>query len=316
VRWRPTAVEDLETALAIDPYSVGDEIVGRSRALAAYAELVRTRRALSAVVELPGHQSPIVGFGAAFFVAESFVCREVSNPRPGFNARLIESIGTPEPVVLTHDEIRRCNTEGGLTLAITHAGWTPTLGAEQVSALEGVMAYAFLQLIRGFKLLRLVREAGSQGAIDHVRRQHIFATMLRFDDYQRAHPDSRWNTDRALFVAERADCLALPASVAAMVFSHAEPTLQLHDEDQDLLLAALEGMTDTELSRALGLKLATVKKRWAALFERVRLVRPDLVPDPQNDSLETRGPQKRHRLLAYVRQHPEELRPRLRTPHR
>ena len=85
----------------------------------------------------------------------------------------------------------------------------------------------------------------------------------------------------------------------------------LRDADQELLLAALDGLTDNELSQVLGLKLPALKKRWASLFERVRRVRPDLVPHPESDAVETRGPQKRHRLLAYLRDHPEELRPQL-----
>ena len=53
-----------------------------------------------------------------------------------------------------------------------------------------------------------------------------------------------------------------------------------------------------------------MKKRWAAVFERVATARPDLLPELEYDSdRQTRGRQKRHHLLAYVRQHPEELRP-------
>jgi len=39
-------------------------------------------------------------------------------------------------------------------------------------------------------------------------------------------------------------------------------------------------------------------------------VRPGLLPDAnQRGFHESRGPQKRHRILAYVRSHPEEIRP-------
>ena len=308
--WRPPTVSDLESALALDPPSFGAEIVGRSQTLAAYAHLVRTRRFAAAVVEMPlSHGSrQLVGFGGAVFVSEVFFQSEIDDPRPGLNARIIASVAQQESVVLSHDDARRANTQGGLNVVITHACWLPNaMNNEQMGAFEGVMSYAFFQLMRGYRLRRLFREAGSQAAIAHVESQRVFARVA----FHATHPDTRWNHDRALFVAEREHCLSLPASVAAILFAYSEPVLNLHDTDQELALAALDGLTDGELARVLGLKLPALKKRWTSLFDRVSRARPDLVPHSDRDTADTRGPQKRHRLLAYLREHPEELRPRL-----
>lgn len=177
--WHPTTVDDLERALAIDPYSFGDEIVGRERALAAYRELVATRRFLSAVVELPlpSGKSQIAGFGGALFVSDALVRQEVANPKPGLNARIVASLAERTAAVLNHEEIRRANTFDGLNVVITQAAWAPnTLTADRVSRLERLMSEAFYQLVRGYRLLRLVREAGSAAAIEHVKSQQIFAT--------------------------------------------------------------------------------------------------------------------------------------------
>jgi len=311
---RPTTVDDLDAALSLDASSFGDEIVGRSHALAVYADLVRRRRFASVVVELPlsDGKRQLIGLGGALFVSNAFFRDEISNPRPGLNARIIASIAHGSSVVLNDDEIRHANAYEGLNVVITHASWIPNrLTADQMSDYERDMSTAFLQLMRGYRLLRLFREAGSADAIAHIKAQHVFGRMLTFDEFWTANPDSQWNRDRALFVAERAHCLSVPASVAAILFSYSEPNLRLRDADQELLLAALDGLTDNELSQVLGLKLPALKKRWASLFERVRRVRPDLVPHPESDAVETRGPQKRHRLLAYLRDHPEELRPQL-----
>ena len=316
---RPAQVGDLETALSIDPFSFGGEIVGRSKALAAYAQLVRTGRMFSTVVEMPladgGRQ--MIGFGGALFVSDAFFQEEIGDPKPGLNSRIIASIVRKKPVVLTHDEVGRDNTNSGLTVVITHALWVPNaLNAEQTSAFESVMAYAFFQLMRGYRLRRVFREAGSAEAIAHVKSQRVFAQMVTFDRCHAAHPASRWNHDRALFVAEREHCLSLPASVASMLFTYSEPVMGLRDTDQELLLAALDGLTDGELADVLDLKLPALKKRWASLFDRVARVRPDLVPQSDRETTDTRGPQKRHRLLAYFREHAEELRPRSAKPSR
>jgi hypothetical protein len=79
-------------------------------------------------------------------------------------------------------------------------------------------------------------------------------------------------------------------------------------EVQALLVAALDGKTDAELSEALDLSVEAVKKRWVSLFARVEQFMPDILESMDVDSTR-RGPQKRHRVVAYVRRHPEELRP-------
>ncbi len=71
------------------------------------------------------------------------------------------------------------------------------------------------------------------------------------------------------------------------------------------------GLTDAELGRALHAALATVKKRWASIYDRVGSVDPDLLLGAAQavPSEGRRGPEKRRRLLGYLRQHLEELRP-------
>ena len=107
--------------------------------------------------------------------------------------------------------------------------------------------------------------------------------------------------------------LALTGSHAAYVFHYHKPVLQLRDADQQLLEVALRGSTDEETCQALGMKLPAIKKRWAALFHHIAKIKPELLPGTDDGDRQTRGPQKRHRLLAYLREHPEELRPVVRS---
>jgi hypothetical protein len=54
-----------------------------------------------------------------------------------------------------------------------------------------------------------------------------------------------------------------------------------------------------------------VKKTWRMIYDRVAACLPDLVPDGSwmEWDTPTRGKQKKQRLLDYLRQHREELRP-------
>jgi hypothetical protein len=55
-----------------------------------------------------------------------------------------------------------------------------------------------------------------------------------------------------------------------------------------------------------------VKARWRTIYDRVGEVASDLLPVAADDGASgRRGPEKRRRLLEYLRQHPEELRPSL-----
>jgi hypothetical protein len=71
-------------------------------------------------------------------------------------------------------------------------------------------------------------------------------------------------------------------------------------------MAALAGGTDDEIGRALGLTRDAVKARWRSTLARIGEAMRDLVTDGGIGA--SRGPQKRHRVIAYVREHFEELR--------
>jgi hypothetical protein len=94
------------------------------------------------------------------------------------------------------------------------------------------------------------------------------------------------------------------------LFDYHKPALGLRRAEKQLLAEALKGGTDNEIAQRMNLSVPTVKKRWASLFDRVADARPELLPEGgPKESQENRGPQKRHRILAYVRSHPVEVRP-------
>src|SRR5262245_27129018 len=92
------------------------------------------------------------------------------------------------------------------------------------------------------------------------------------------------------------------------MYRYKAPVLRLRPAEQSLLSAALAGKTDAELSAALGVSIEAIKKRWISIFERVEQFKSEILSQTDADS-DGRGPQKRHRVIAYVRTHPEELRP-------
>ena len=301
---RAICEQDLRDCLRIDPFRLGDGLVGRDRALASWKNLIRSRFCHSVVIEasrpVAGHR--IVGFGIDVFVSRSFAEKEISQPAPGLNDRILASLSSPHPVVLTESEIRAANTQGGLDVAILYGCWREDLpGPEAVSEVCTALATCFMELHRGYRIHQLLTEVIGEEQRRYFEATHAWRIVKAFDS-----PGGR---PRCCAVLTRTDALSVAGSLVNGLFHHREPNLGLRDADQQLLLAALGGLTDEELAGKLGLTVAAVKKRWISLFERTIDSHPDRFPALSPHDQPKRGPQKRHHILAYVRLHPEELRP-------
>jgi len=98
---------------------------------------------------------------------------------------------------------------------------------------------------------------------------------------------------------------------AATLFDYQPPRFQFRPSEQRMLLAAFRGGTDEDIAARLGVSSSAVKKAWHAIYERVSSRDPRLIPsDGAGDATASqRGKAKKQRLIAYLRDHPEELRP-------
>ena len=101
------------------------------------------------------------------------------------------------------------------------------------------------------------------------------------------------------------------ASWVGSLFLCVSPQFCFSRSEQRLLSAALRGGTDEELGNELCISLSAVKKAWRVIYNRVAACQPGLVPanSQSKEWTQDRGKQKKQRLLAYLREHPEELRP-------
>jgi DNA-binding NarL/FixJ family response regulator len=91
-------------------------------------------------------------------------------------------------------------------------------------------------------------------------------------------------------------------------FAYRKPKMGLPPSEQRLLSAALQGGTDEELAEMLGISLSAVKKMWASVYLRIESSKTSDLEFARNENGD-RGREKKHKLLVYLREHPEELRP-------
>ena len=116
--WRPISEADLSECLDIQPACLGDQIVGRRTALRVWKALLDHPSFLANVIEsdrpIAGHK--IVACGMGVFVTTAFADREIRNPRPGLNSRIIAAIASGESVVLSRAQIGAGNAGEGRRL--------------------------------------------------------------------------------------------------------------------------------------------------------------------------------------------------------
>jgi hypothetical protein len=307
--WRRTSAKDLSECLSLRPAKNGAEHIGLKSAAAAWRQLFEIPHASrSAVVEMhcEGHVE-IVGFGFAAFVKKDFADAEVFNPKPGFNCRIIESIASGRSVIATGDEVRNWNTRGELQQAILDTSWkNGHLNSAQRDEVRFLLGRAYQELFSGYRFARILTELVDELDLWHIEGQRVWI-LDRYEAYRRSNPEAKWNPDRALALVTQESMSNDPHSVGSGLFHHRpRPHFAFTLGEQQLLELALEGCDDESVAKSLFVTVPAIKRRWENIFRRVAAIRPDLSP---LDGDGRRGIQKRQRVVAYVRSHPEELRP-------
>jgi hypothetical protein len=223
MNWRAITEGDLEECLALDPSHIGDELIGQERSLGAWRKLIRNDSFGSCVVEREtSDRKEIASFGACAFVSAAFAARELAEPRPGLNARILESVESCSSVVLTESERRAGNTRGDLTIAVLAASWRRgSLNTEELREMQLLHTTSFVELHAGYRLQRLMYETTCGPDRQYAEAIPGWEIVSNFETYYRQNPDSIWKPGRGLAVMERDTARSIPGSVGAILFSMA-----------------------------------------------------------------------------------------------
>ena len=298
--WRPIREADLLKCLEVQPECIGDQMVGRATALRVWKSFLNDPAFLGIVIEseVPVAGQKLVACGMGVFVSTAFADREVTDPKPGLNSRIISAVANEEPAVLDRSQIATGNAGEGLDFVTLYGSWRDgVLNATQLAEVHALLGTSFVEHYVGYRFNRVLKEAIGPSTIALARATGTYRLIAEFPE-----------TQSALAVLSPESAAAAPYSVAATLYRYQPPTLRLRPAEQDFLMVALSGKTDAELSQEIGVSLEAIKKRWLSIFARIEQFRPEILGET-NLNVDVRGPQKRHRVLAYIRTHPEELRP-------
>src|SRR5258708_3077324 len=207
-------------------------------------------------------------------------------------------------------EVRVANACAGLNLIVWQIGILP----EDLKRLDVTSAAmtAFIRLHGGFLLKEVIVQPETMEHLHGLRNAGGLLLNPADGSYGEFHVSEAHDflTAPCNIGGTRERVLGQLVSWAFPLFVYQPPRCGFSRSEQRLLFSALDGGTDEELAKTLQVSVSAVKKMWHSIYERVGACVPELLPNSVNhvESGE-RGKEKKHRLLAYLREHPEELRP-------
>jgi hypothetical protein len=254
--------------------------------------------------------SETLGSGVACFITDDFAAEIATAPFKWVGPELVNRFLRGPSPILTNAQVRLANSEDGLNILV----WPSCFRTEYEthSDLWQKSQALFFEVYHGFQIKRLQMQA--MHPLELRMAINSGAWYLRSADSNHSQDLGKLSGTVALkphiVEATRAMASNQPGSWVSQLFAYRKPEMGFPRSEQRLLSAALQGGTDQELAEHLGVSLSAVKKMWASAYHRVESRRASILEfDRKENASGDRGREKKHKLLVYLRDHPEELRP-------
>ena len=287
--------------------------VSEDEIAAAWRRLLQSGTGQSAVV-IQGEPSngTIAAFGMSAFITDAFLHRIKTSPSPGVLPSLIAGLRNGDSPLLSPPQICRANSGAGLNVLIWNGHAQPFRGEVENFAVLEQLFEAFMNSHAGYQIREMIAEAhGEEGKAlltGGVRLLTDYAEFYRSRDLPFPPPDQR----PYLLAITREEALSEYGNRFMPLFLQDTPRFFFRVGEQELLRRALLSGTNEQLASDLNITPSAVKKRWERIYQRTSDADPAL---PAGENAEKahggRGAEKKAGLLAYLRRHPEELRPLL-----
>jgi hypothetical protein len=260
--------------------------------------------------EVTGSNARILGSPLTVFVSDDFMRDAKTPPLFWLGPELARRTVRGSCPLLSDKEVEEANSSTGLNLVVWQIGVSPEDWRRPDVTSEGMAT--FLEIHRGYLIKEIMVQPETPEHLLGLRN----AGGLLLNPADGSYREFQGN-DAPDFLAEpcniggtRERLLAQLVSWAFPVFVYQAPKCGFSRSEQRLLLSALDGGIDEELANELQISVSAVKKMWRSIYQRVGVHLPELLPNGATDSeLSWRGKEKKQRLVAYLRDHPEELRP-------
>ncbi|WP_168797732.1 sigma-70 family RNA polymerase sigma factor, partial [Aliishimia ponticola] len=242
-------------------------------------------------------------------VAEDFVAR----PKPYLNRRLLTRFRDGDrSVFLFPQEQAPRNAGAGLEMFVLEY-------CQETFDFESSLAHQILNAIipvyiaahTGFNVKRCLHE--TELSVGHIQESGGNPFLFEVDPQDPFSLSEAGHGPRGVYGVSRDSLIPDQATGIAksLLFCQA-PKFQLVLQEQALVRHALEGFTDVEIARAMDVSRDRVKQIWQRIYAHLEDIVPEFFSSVASpvEGLK-RGGEKRRVSVAYLRSHPEELRPRV-----
>ena len=258
----------------------------------------------------PGTMAKLIGAYVASLVSDDFAMELATPPLKWIGPELVNRcIHSPVPI-LTDAEVRHANSTGGVNILVWPTA--PRTDFENLPELIQGGQALFFDTYRGFNIKRLQVQAAHPAEM--AVAVNSGAWRLREGDAVHSRtleqPSEMAVLQPHMLEVTREMAAQQPGTWVSLLLAYHKPVIGFTRSEQRLLSAALQGGTDGELSHLLGVSLSAVKKMWASIYLRVQSREQFDLRIEFDESVDgDRGKEKKQKLLVYLREHPEELRP-------
>lgn len=256
-----------------------------------------------------GGAGRLAAFGMSAFLSDCCVDAQIASPLPWFALELLDRArrGASNAGLLASREVAAANAGEGCNLF-------PLLWLQRprdMSCPEGARLttrgmHLFLDDHQGYNLKRILKEGSREQERAFTRGGLIRLKSCFIEKGAEVE-------ERILFGLTRDEARAEAfGSAIGLLFSSDRPRCGFSRNQQHVLQSAGDDLTDEEIAAHLNITLHAINMRWRTIYERIQ-DHPELAAavfgDGPNGNSGGHGVQKRRRVVAYVRAHPEELRP-------
>ena len=314
LRYRPMRAEDIDDCVqSVERHPrIGPTYAGLSSALAAAWSSLLGLDACCALLfeEQNGSDVRLIGPGVWVAVTDEFAAEIQRPPFVWIGPELACRIANGNSPVLSNQQFREANASAGLNIVAWPSGPLPDDAARM--DVNYLYMDSFIERVRGHRLKQAVFQPSLVEEVQAVVQWG--AAVATADGLQSdlSKVDLGGGTLDPWVLVMNAELAASRfGSWATALFVTADPRIGFSRSEQHLLDAALRGLTDDELALELDVSISAVKKTWLSIYSRVEGSGAPILPELPDDRADRtdRGKGKKHRLLNYVREHPEELRP-------
>jgi hypothetical protein len=279
----------------------------------AWLRLLKSEAKRAVVIEEVNRSHATICFvGVSVFVGDDFVRELKTPPLLWFGPQLAKRIMRGDSPLLSDRQVREANACGGLTMITWEGCIRPDF--EKHSEIHRMILSTFIEEHRGYLWQEVI--ASQLESVERLQWTIKTGGLLwnpkcgQYIESFKINPREIIRKPHIVGVTRKID-QSRPGSWVGALFDYHPPQIGFSRGEQRLLLSALSGRTDEELSNDLGTSFSTIKNTWRSIYNRTTSCFPGLFLDHSQADvrISERGKEKRRHLLAYLRDHPEELRP-------